>query len=211
MDQPLMQQQAEQPPQQDQPIDPSMPPQGDNDGDESNGVMTIDCDQLEKSFADQMDAGQKKDFEQLIDAGNDLLFGEKTHYKLMDQLQGSKDIGNDLGGGAFGLMVMLLKSSKNMPPPIIIPAGVVLICRASEFLNKSGMAQVTDDDYDKATHLFGVKMMNTFDPKFRAKMQEYAGSEQQSMPQEPSQEQPQAPQGGMGGTGAGMLDMTGAQ
>lgn len=172
------------------------------DNQEEN-TFSIDSNQVESAIKDQVDDRQEKDLDQLLDAGNDLMFGKDTHYQLMDQLQGSKDIGTDLGGGAFSLMAMLIKESGGtIPGDIVLPAGVILLARAAEFLNESGMAQVTDNDFEKATHLFSVQIMNTFDPEFKSKMQQYAGGEgmpqDQQSAQQTSMQQPQQPTGLLG-------------
>ena len=157
---------------------------------EQENAFSIDSNQVESAIKDQVDDRQEKDLDQLLDAGNDLLFGKDTHYQLMDQLQNSKDIGTDLGGGGFSLMTMLIKESGGtIPGDIILPAGVILLARAAEFLNESGIAKVTDDDFEKATHLFSVQIMNTFDPDFKSRMQQSIGD--QGMPQQPEQGVPQ--------------------
>lgn len=187
-----------------QPAEAGMPEAGEpheQEGAESEGStgLSVTSDQVESSIKEQLDDRQDKDLDQLVDAGNDLLFGKETHYQLMDQLQNSKDIGTDLGGGAFSLMTMLIKESGGkIPGDIVLPAGVILLTRVAEFLNESGMVQVTDEDFEKATHLFSVQIMNTFDPEFKSKMQQYSGGE--GMPQDPAQnmQQPQQPAGLLG-------------
>ena len=76
---------------------------------EQENAFSIDSNQVESAIKDHVDDRQESDLNQLLDAGNDLLFGKDTHYQLMDQLQSSKDIGADLGGGAFSLMTMIIK------------------------------------------------------------------------------------------------------
>lgn len=174
---------------------------------QEGGYGGISSEQLEEQFRKQMNDKQQHNFDQWLDAGNDLLFGKDTHYQLMDQLQNSQDIAADLGNGAFGLMSVLIKKAlesnrkEDISDDVILPAGVVLICRASEFLNESGVAKVSDDDLEKATNIFGVKMMHTFSPEYRDKLQQ--SQQPQEQPQDQMAQQP--PQQG------GMLDMTGAQ
>lgn len=168
---------------------------------EQENAFSIDSNQVESAIKDHVDDRQESDLNQLLDAGNDLLFGKDTHYQLMDQLQSSKDIGADLGGGAFSLMTMIIKEKNGrVPGEVVLPAGVILLARAAEFLNESGMAQVTDDDYEKATHLFSVKIMDAFDPDFKSRMQQSLGD--QGIPQEVQQpadmQQPQQPTGLLG-------------
>jgi hypothetical protein len=144
-------------------------------GDISAGEFTIDSQQIESGIKEQMDKTQSSNLDRVLNEGNALLFGEDTHYQLMDSLQGSKDIAGDLGNGAFNIMSMLLKESGNsIPGDVILPAGVILLARASEFLNESQTVQVTDDDFEEAAHLFTVKTMNAYDTDFQGKMKEYS-------------------------------------
>lgn len=149
--------------------------EGQEMGDISAGEFTIDSQQIETGIKEQMDKTQSSNLDRVLNEGNALLFGEDTHYQLMDSLQGSKDIAGDLGNGAFNIMSMLLKESGNsIPGDVILPAGVILLARASEFLNESQTVQVTDDDFEEAAHLFTVKTMNAYDTDFQGKMKEYS-------------------------------------
>lgn len=149
--------------------------EGQEIGDISAGEFTIDSQQIETGIKEQMDKTQSSNLDRVLNEGNALLFGEDTHYQLMDSLQGSKDIAGDLGNGAFNIMSMLLKESGNsIPGDVILPAGVILLARASEFLNESQTVQVTDDDFEEAAHLFTVKTMNAYDTDFQGKMKEYS-------------------------------------
>ena len=94
---------------------------------EQENAFSIDSNQVESAIKDHVDDRQESDLNQLLDAGNDLLFGKDTHYQLMDQLQSSKDIGADLGGGAFSLMTMIIKEKNGrVPGEVVLPAGVIL-------------------------------------------------------------------------------------
>lgn len=166
----------------------------------AEGGFTINCEQIEASIKEQMDVKQKSNLDRVLKEGNDLLFGEETHYKLMGQLQNSQNISKDLGEGAFGLMSMLLKSSGNsIPGDIFLPAGMILLARASEFLHEAGVP-ITDDDFEEASHIFNVKVSYAYDPEFRDRMSRFMG-EQQPMAAQPEQ------QGGMPQSG-GLLNMT---
>lgn len=156
---------------QDQEIEGQGPEEMGNEG----SAFTINSDQIEAGVKDQMDKTQSGNLDRVLSEGNKLLFGKDTHYQLMDSLQGSADISGDLGNGAFNMMGMLLKSSGNsIPGDVILPAGVILLARASEFLNESKTVQVTDDDFEEAAHLFTVKTMNAYDTDFQSKMKEYS-------------------------------------
>jgi hypothetical protein len=177
---------------QDQEIEGQGPEEMGNEG----SAFTINSDQIEAGVKDQMDKTQSGNLDRVLSEGNKLLFGKDTHYQLMDSLQGSADISGDLGNGAFNMMGMLLKSSGNsIPGDVILPAGVILLARASEFINESGIATVTDDDFENAAHIFSVKIMNAYDPDFQEKMKLHAGGgNQQSGPVEGMSQQSEVPQ-----------------
>lgn len=166
---------------------------------EQNGEFTINCDQIEEAIKAKMDDRQEPDLDRVLEAGNELLFGEETHYQLMDSLKDSKNIAQDLGNGAFNVMALLIKNGGNtMPGDVVLPAGMILMARAAEFINdpKSGFPPITDDDFEEASHIFSTKIMNTYDPEFRKKVEQYGGQEQPSAlaedpPQQGAMVQPQ--------------------
>lgn len=183
---------------QDQEIEGQGPEEMGNEG----SAFTINSDQIEAGVKDQMDKTQSGNLDRVLSEGNKLLFGKDTHYQLMDSLQGSADISGDLGNGAFNMMGMLLKSSGNsIPGDVILPAGVILLARASEFLNESKTVQVTDDDFEEAAHLFTVKTMNAYDKDFQGKMKQYSAPGVQ----EDSGDEQQPDVNGMQSQGVGIL------
>lgn len=183
---------------QDQEIEGQGPEEMGNEG----SAFTINSDQIEAGVKDQMDKTQSGNLYRVLSDGNKLLFGKDTHYQLMDSLQGSADISGDLGNGAFNMMGMLLKSSGNsIPGDVILPAGVILLARASEFLNESKTVQVTDDDFEEAAHLFTVKTMNAYDKDFQGKMKQYSAPGVQ----EDSGDEQQPDVDGMQSQGVGIL------
>lgn len=183
---------------QDQEIEGQGPEEMGNEG----SAFTINSDQIEAGVKDQMDKTQSGNLDRVLSEGNKLLFGKDTHYQLMDSLQGSADISGDLGNGAFNMMGMLLKSSGNsISGYVILPAGVILLARASEFLNESKTVQVTDDDFEEAAHLFTVKTMNAYDKDFQGKMKQYSAPGVQ----EDSGDEQQPDVDGMQSQGVGIL------
>ena len=170
---------------------------------EPQGEFTINSKQIENGIKEHMDAKQISALDRVLKAGDELMFGEDTHYKIMDGLKDSQDIGGDLGKGAVNLSMLLLQQSGNtLPGDVIIPAGVILIAEAMEYLNKTGMTPVTDEDFDEATHVFSVMLMNKLDPNFQSKMKEGMGDQQAAQPM-------QQAQGGQQVQGGGLLNMTG--
>lgn len=164
--------------------------------------MTFTAEQLADSFKEQMDEEQAKDMSLVVEEGKQLLFGPDSHSKIMGMLEGSKNIGEDLGNGAFDAMNLVLgtmakeKPGEEIDAKSILPAGVVLIALALEFVNESGMAPVSEDDFEEAAHIFSTRMLGTHDPEFK----ERAAQHQTQQPAADAQAAPvTAPsqQGGM--------------
>jgi hypothetical protein len=141
--------------------------------------LTFTTEQLVDSFKEHMDGEQAKDMGLVIDEGKQLLFGPDSHSKIMGMLEGSQNIGQDLGNGAFDAMNLVLQSMAKEKPneeidgKSILPAGVVLISMTLEFINESGMAPVDDEVFEDASHIFSTRMMGTYDQEFKDKAAQY--------------------------------------
>lgn len=166
--------------------------------------LSFTTEQLVDSFKENMEPEQIKDMGTVIDEGKNLLFGPDTHSQLMGMLEGSQNIGEDLGNGAFDAMNLVMKSIADNRPEeeidgnAILPAGVALIALALEFIGESGMAPVNDETFDQATHVFTARMMNTYDPQYKERAAQYQ-PQQGEMAAQPQQtpQQAAAPAGGM--------------
>ena len=153
------------------------------EGEQAQG-LTFTTEQLVDSFKQNMDGEQAKDMGLIIDEGKQLMFGPESHSKIMGMLEGSQNIGQDLGEGAFSAMNLVLKSMAEEKPneeikgDAVLPAGLALISLALEFMNESGMASVNDDTFEEASHIFSTKMMDTYDPEFKGRREQYAAPQQ---------------------------------
>lgn len=166
--------------------------------DQSQG-LSFTPEQLADSFRKNMNDKQAEDMGRVIEEGKQFLFGEQDHDKLMSMLQGSQDVGQDLGQGAVGAMNLVLQAMAKEKPgeavngDSILPAGLVLIALVLDFVNESGMAPVNDNTFEKASHIFSTKMMSTYSPQFKERAAQY-----QTQPQQPIAPQTaNAPAGGM--------------
>ncbi len=89
---------------------------------------------------------QGAQLDKIVLAGRRVMFDAKTHHLFLGQLDGPGTIGQKLGQGVAGLMGLLWQESKqSLPPQLLIPAGMVLVSVAADFLKKGGM-DVTDQD-----------------------------------------------------------------
>lgn len=97
-------------------------------------------------------------------AGKKVMYAKETHGMVMQAMQGEGAWEEKLGRGIADLMAILFQqSNRTMPPQLIVPAAILLMCDAIEFLQQSGQApQINIGDAMEATivmtmHKFGVK------------------------------------------------------
>lgn len=94
---------------------------------------------------------QQQQLARIVEAGKRVMFDEKTHHLMLESMDVQGPIEQKIGGGVVSLLGMLWYESKqSIPPELIIPAGVVLVAEACDFLNKSG-DQVTPEQQGAAT------------------------------------------------------------
>lgn len=155
------------------------PEMGQPEGGQAQG-LTFTTEQLVDSFKKSMSEEQAEDMDRIVGEGQQFIFGEENHSKLMGMLEGSQNIGQDLGEGAFNSMNLVLKSMAEEKPgekingDAILPAGLALISMALEFIGESGMAPVNDDTFEEASHIFSTKMMDTYEPEFKSRREQYS-------------------------------------
>lgn len=94
---------------------------------------------------------QQPQLARIVEAGKRVMFDEKTHHLMLESMNGQGPIEQKIGGGVVSLLGMLWHESKqSIPPELIIPAGVVLVAEACDFLNQSG-SPVTPERQGAAT------------------------------------------------------------
>lgn len=99
-------------------------------------------------MADEMAATVPKNlqeaFARVVQAGMKVMFSEQTHELLLQQLNQEGEIGDNIGQGMAGMMLLLYqKSNQTMPPEIIVPAGVFLMMQGADFLEKVTQQDLT--------------------------------------------------------------------
>ena len=118
--------------------------------------LTVDPGEIEQHMKDQMDDGQKKDLDKVLSAGNKLLFSKGTHDKLLGDIgKGGLPLAEELGKGGAGIVgVLMKKSGGTLPGETIVPAGIILLARAAEFLSKKGGVDINDQVFEEATKIY---------------------------------------------------------
>lgn len=154
------------------------------------GGLSFTAQQIEDGLREQFEGDELDDLDQLVSAGHKLIFGKDTHYQILDGFKATEgeQLAMELAQGAVGLTgIIMQESGGTVPPQLIGSAATILMARVSEFLNESGMANVTDEVFEEAMHAYSVKLMADNDPEFARQ----AGGMQQEQPmQQPVQQQP---------------------
>jgi len=152
----------------------------------------VNADQISSAIMQNMDEQQQQNTQHFISAGKDLLFGEGTHYQIMDSLKNSTDLVQDFGFGAYQLMMTMIQSGglsvQDRPDvgAVIIPAGVILMGLAAEFMNESEeFPDITLDQFGDSVEAF-TYMMLKHDPEFSQSPEDPQEDIQQPMPPQPT-------------------------
>lgn len=103
---------------------------------------------------------QQRQLLRIVAAGMKVMFDASTHQMMLDAINQPGAIEERLAKGIVGLMAMLWKESKgSIPPQLIIPAAMVLLAEAADFLNKGGQP-VTPEQFGKANELLIDSLLN---------------------------------------------------
>jgi hypothetical protein len=112
-------------------------------------------------------------YERVVIAGMKVMFSKESHKLMLDELQKEGPMGQKLGTGIAGLMLLLVKESNGtLPPEVIIPAGINLLTRAADFIRKSKIEKITNGDIGEAMEVFISTVLEKFgvDPAKMADM-----------------------------------------
>ena len=107
-------------------------------------------------------------YERVVVAGMKIMFSKESHRTMLAEIQRPGPMGQRLGKGVAGLMLLMIKESNNtMPPAVIIPAGVKLLMEVVDFLRKTGMADPTNEEIGQGIEIFVSTILQQFgtDPK----------------------------------------------
>jgi hypothetical protein len=127
---------------------------------------------------------QKQQLQRIVVAGMKIMFSQQSHGMLLKQLEGPGTIDQKLGQGVAGLMALLAHESKNsLPPNLLIPAGMVLLAHAADFLRKSGQT-ITDQEIGAAINVMVNALLHAvgIDPEKVAAIGERAASAPKEQP-----------------------------
>lgn len=168
-------------------------PEQSPDNPSQQGGLSFTAQQVEDGLREQFEGDELDDLDQLVQAGHKLIFGKDTHYQILDGFKATEgeQLAMELAQGAVGLTgIIMQESGGTVPPQLIGSAATILMARVSEFLNESGMANVTDEVFEEAMHAYSVKLMADNDPEFAKQV---GGVQQPEQPMQPAMQQ----QGGL--------------
>jgi hypothetical protein len=104
-------------------------------------------------------------FKRVVEAGGRFLFDQKTHQYAIKALESGEgdSIGEKLGIGVAGLMSMLIKKSNGtIPPEVVMPAALKLLCQAVDFMQQSGLDPVDQKEFGLAIRTLTTLLMQAF-------------------------------------------------
>jgi len=105
----------------------------------------------------------QKAYDRTVIAGMKVMFSKESHRVMLAEIQKPGPLGDRLGKGISGLMLLLFKeSNKTMPPSVMIPAGVKLLMEAVDFLRKSGLEKPTNADIASGIQLMITTLLQKF-------------------------------------------------
>lgn len=118
-------------------------------------------------------------YERVVVAGMKVMFSKESHQMMLKEIQGEGPVSEKLGKGIAGLMLLLFKeSNETIPPQVIIPAGVELLVQAADFVKKSDIEQVTNEDIGNAIEVFITMILDKFgadSKQIMAMVNQYSG------------------------------------
>ena len=102
-------------------------------------------------------------YERVVVAGMKVMYSKESHRVMLEEIKRPGPMGERLGKGIAGLMLLLFKeSNKTMPPAVIIPAGIKLMMESVDFLRKTGIGDPTNKDIADGMQTFITIIMQKF-------------------------------------------------
>ncbi|CAB4159587.1 hypothetical protein UFOVP715_16 [uncultured Caudovirales phage] len=102
-------------------------------------------------------------YDRVVIAGMKVMFSKESHRAMLQEIQRPGPMGQRLGKGIAGLLLLLFKESNGtMPPAVMIPAGVKLLMEAVDFLRKSGLEKPTNADIGEGIQIMMTTVLEKF-------------------------------------------------
>lgn len=112
------------------------------------GKLTFTPQSLEAKM--HLNPSQQQQLQRIVTAGMKVMFSPQTRAMMQKIVQTPGNVAQKVATSVAGLLGILMKESGNaMPKQLLIPAGVLLIAHAAEFLDRAQMV-MTDQDVGTA-------------------------------------------------------------
>lgn len=137
-----------------------------------------------------------------VGAGDEIMYAKQTRKLLMNQMSQGQDVAVMAGEGVAKLVgIIWYKAEGKMPLRVLIPAGIVLVCHALEFLMDAGVIDnVTPQQVDTATQEYAssfLQLLGVTPEKLQAILQKGADNYQQQAQGQPAPAPQPQPAGGI--------------
>lgn len=150
--------------------------------------ITITPDMIQSKL--HLSPQQAPQLQRIVVAGMKVMFAPQTRKMLQQALSGNAPIGVKVGQAVAGLLGLLQQESQgSLPKNLLIPAGMILVVHACEFLDQSG-AKLGDKDVGEAISAMQDAIMHV------AKIDSNKLASMTPQQAQQAAQQPQAPAGG---------------
>lgn len=168
---------------------------GDTERGSSNPILKQIMDQL----VNGVPPNRRSDVERLVLAGMEVMFSPQMQAKIAQQLKSAPPEQSVPEGVAALLSLMQTKTKGPLPPAALVPAALILMCEAFDYLSGAKLVQPTNEMVGKAAEnmiAFMMQKMGITGAKIaEAKLQIQKMKQTRELPgggdQRPMPEQPQ--------------------
>lgn len=101
--------------------------------------------------------------QQIVKAGKQVMYSESTRHMLLNQFKRGGDPAEVVGEAIAKLMGILWRESKGtIPMQAAAPAAAMLLCEGMNFLEESGVLQVTPELLANSTKAMSANLLQLF-------------------------------------------------
>lgn len=130
---------------------------------ETKQTGEVNYDELITDMETRLPPELKEAWDRIMAAGLKFLFDQKTNPMVNEYLEGDGEISEKLATGAAGLIAFLDKESRGaLPKELIIPAGMAFLVEVAKYVTKSGMAELTVEQFGKAVNIYLEKVLGVY-------------------------------------------------
>jgi hypothetical protein len=115
---------------------------------------------VEQAIMAKVDPKAKSAVMRIVAAGMKVMFSQQTHELMLQTINKPGDMIENVADGVAELMILMYKQSRGtMPVDAAIPASVILLCHALDYMAKAGKIQISNDVVAQATKAMMAYLM----------------------------------------------------